>query len=156
MVRAFCISSNNAGNPSAKTWQKQGTAAQVSGSSAKCSQAICGQLSQPVLTRATPGSCHLAVGYNRPCCQSEMSWEFQGEEFQTSSRGASIPFLCQTPVLLEGSFSFLPLRLLAYWDVPHVTDSAPSSTLVDDDGIGCTWPLWVLTPGTLSLWLWFC
>lgn len=55
-----------------------------------------------------------------------------------------------------GSFSFLPLRVPAYWDVPHMAGSAPSGTLLDADGIGCTWPHWVSTPGTLGLCLWFC
>lgn len=33
MGRAICISSNNSGNPSAKTWLRQATTVQVSGSS---------------------------------------------------------------------------------------------------------------------------
>lgn len=45
---------------------------------------------------------------------------------------------------------FPTLRLSVHWDVSSMAGSAPSSTLVESDRVGCPRPLWVLTPRTLG------
>lgn len=102
--RAFCISSNNSGNASAKTWLRQATTEQVSGSSAHrqhgasfsslALQGLLLVLTVWLLAKQTMFSI---------CGESGVP---RREEFQTSSRGPRIPFLCQATCPSEGPSLF--------------------------------------------------
>lgn len=142
--------SDSAANPSVKTWLKQGTAVWASGSRVykQHGASFPNLLFFFFFTRATLRSCCLATGYH-PYYHSERSlWDELGiPKTHQAEVSDSLP--------RPGCLSFwglCPFCLLRLWACcPALAGSVPSSTLVDTDAEGHSWPLWVSTPSALGL-----
>lgn len=139
--------------PSARTWLKQGAASQAPGSS---SHKHCGasfpspSLEEPLLV--------LTVWMLATDCVVNLWWARNPKDRSSrrEQRGQEFPSSARSPVLGMGvgwgvSLSFPHIEVVIHWDVSSMAgSSAPSSTLVESDRVGCPRPLWVLTPGTLG------